>query len=124
MASNTYKIGNIVKGQVTGIEDYGIFVSLDNYYSGLIHISEISDQFVKNIHDYVNIGETIKVKITDIEENTCHLKLSIKDIDYRINKKQRVFIKEVGSGFGCLAEKLDDWIEKKYQEIEEAKSKQ
>ena len=36
-----YKIGNVVKGTVTGIETYGAFVSLDEYDSGLIHISEI-----------------------------------------------------------------------------------
>ena len=62
-----YKIGEIVIGCVTGIEKYGIFVGLDEYYSGLIHISEISNSYVKNIHDYVKIGESIKVKI--VEEN-------------------------------------------------------
>ena len=45
---NQYKKGEIVTGCVTGIEKYGIFVSLDDYYSGLIHISEISSFFVKN----------------------------------------------------------------------------
>ena len=50
-----YKKGKIVKGTVTGIESYGAFVSLDDYYSGLIHISEISHDFVKNTHDYVEI---------------------------------------------------------------------
>ena len=57
------KEGEIVEGLVTGIEQYGIFVSLDEYYSGLIHISEISDGFVKDVNNYVNIGETIKVKV-------------------------------------------------------------
>ena len=39
-----YEKGKIIKGQVTGIEKYGIFVSLDEFYSGLIHISEINDK--------------------------------------------------------------------------------
>ena len=39
-----YKVGSTVTGNVTGIEKYGAFVSLDDYYSGLIHISEISDE--------------------------------------------------------------------------------
>ena len=60
-----YKNGEIVTGCVTGIEKYGIFVSLDDYYSGLIHISEISDNFVRNIGDYVKIGETIKARVID-----------------------------------------------------------
>ena len=117
MLSKEYKKGNIVTGCVTGIEKYGIFVSLDNYYSGLVHISEISDSFVRNINDYVNIGETINVKILDINENDFHLKLSIKNIDYRINKKKRANIVEVGSGFNCLKDKLDDWISIKEKEI-------
>ncbi len=58
-----YNKNDVVLGLVTGIENYGIFVSLDEYYSGLIHISEISDDYVRNINNYVNIGETIKVKI-------------------------------------------------------------
>ena len=116
-----YKKGNIVTGCVTGIEKYGIFVSLDNYYSGLVHISEISDSFVRNINDYVNIGETINVKILDVNENDFHLKLSIKNIDYRINKKKKSNIIEVGSGFNCLKNSLDDWIYIKEKEIMEKK---
>ena len=46
-----YEVGKIVIGCVTGVENYGIFVSLDEYYSGLIHISEISTKFVKDIND-------------------------------------------------------------------------
>ena len=84
-----YKVGNIVKGTVSGIETYGAFINFDEYYSGLIHISEISNNFVRNVNDYVNIGETIRVKIIDTDHENCQLKLSIKDINYRINNKRR-----------------------------------
>ena len=94
-----YECGKIVTGCVTGVENYGIFVSLDEYYSGLIHISEISTKFVKDINDYVNIGETIRVKIVEKDDETCHLKLSIKDIDYRVNSKRRNKIVETEKGF-------------------------
>ena len=60
-----YKVNSIVKATVTGIESYGVFVTLDEYYSGLIHISEISHNYVKDINDYVKIGETIKAKVID-----------------------------------------------------------
>ena len=43
-----YKVGDIVKGVVSGIEEYGIFVTLENDFSGLIHISEITQGFVSN----------------------------------------------------------------------------
>ena len=112
-----YEKGKIVKGQVTGIENYGIFISLDEFYSGLIHISEISDGFVKNIKDYVNIGETIRVKIVDVDEENYHLKLSIKNINYKIrNKKNNVLI-ETKQGFKPLERNLSDWINIKLDEL-------
>ena len=54
-----YKVGNIVKGTVNGIETYGAFINFDEYYSGLIHISEISDNFVKNINDFIKVGDEV-----------------------------------------------------------------
>ena len=109
-----YKVGSIVEGTVTGIESYGVFVSLDEYYSGLIHISEISHNF----GDFVNLEETIKVKVTEVDEELGQVKLSIKDLDYRKVKPKRIKIEEVGSGFGILKDNLNKWISKKKSEIE------
>ena len=61
-----YKKGDIVTGCVTGIEKYGVFVNLDEFYTGLIHISEISDLYVRNVNDYVEVGQTIKCKVIDV----------------------------------------------------------
>ena len=102
-----YESGKIIKGCVTGIESYGIFVSFDEYYSGLIHISEVSNNFVRNINDYVSIGETIKAKIIDVDDDSCQLKLSIKDINYRTNNKNKEQIKETGTGFELLKENCE-----------------
>src|SRR5574344_938740 len=118
-----YRKGNIVTGCVTGIEKYGIFVSLDEYYSGLIHISEISSAFVRNVNDFVKIGETINVKIVGMDEKTSHLKLSIKDIDYKIQKKNRVKIIETEMGFEPLKEQLNHWIDNKKIEMQEQSKK-
>lgn len=107
-----YKKGKIVKATVSGIESYGVFVTLDEYYSGLIHISEISHSFVKNVHDYVNVGENIYVEILDVDEKSNHLKLSIKNINYKINsKKKKRKIIETPLGFTTLRYKLPIWIE-------------
>ena len=108
-----YKKNDIVEGHVTGIEDYGIFIGLDEYYSGLIHISEISNEYVRNVNNYVKIGETIKVRILESDDETCHVKLSIKDMDYRINKKNKNKINETGSGFKILEDKLKKWIDER-----------
>ncbi len=112
-----YEIGKTVVGTVTGIEKYGVFVSLDDYYSGLIHISEISSIFVKDINDYVQMGETIKMKIVDIDEKKHQIKLSIKNIEYRINRKRRTKIVETGNGFSTLSKQLPKWIEKKTRDL-------
>ncbi len=108
-----YKVGSVVQGSVTGIESYGIFIGLDDYYSGLIHISEISNNFVKDINEIVEIGEVISVKVLDIDEDAYHLKLSIKDIKYKQKKFKEKKIVEIGSGFGILSSNLDKWIEEK-----------
>ena len=112
-----YKTGEIVTGCVTGIEKYGIFLSLDDYYNGLIHISEISDNFVRNIHDYVKIGETINAKVLEENEKEHHVKLSIKGIEYRESKIPKVKIIETPSGFTNLQSKLNYWINSKIESI-------
>ncbi|MGE5455963.1 MAG: CvfD/Ygs/GSP13 family RNA-binding post-transcriptional regulator [Ignavibacteriales bacterium] len=114
-----YKKGKIVKAAVTGIENYGIFVSLDEYYSGLIHISEISHGYVKDITDFVNIGDIIDVEVLDVDEELCQLKLSIKNINYKRNNNniKRKVIKETSLGFKTLAYKLPIWIDENLQKI-------
>lgn len=106
------KKGRIIRGTVSGIESYGVFVSCDDYYTGLIHISEISHGFVKNITDFVKIGDLIFVEVLDVDEELGHLKLSIKNIEYK--KKvavKRKKIKETSLGFKTLGYKLPIWIE-------------
>ena len=108
-----YEKGKIVKGVVTGIESYGVFVSFDEFYTGLIHISELSHSFVKDVHDFVNIGDQIYVEILDVDEESNHLKLSIKNIIYKKNGYiRRKKIIETGSGFSILAQNLPKWIKK------------
>ena len=107
-----YYKDEVVEGLVTGIENYGIFIGLDEYYSGLIHISEISDGYVRDINNFVNIGETIKVRVLDSDDETFHVKLSIKNLDYRLNRHNTKII-ETGSGFEILKNNLNKWIDEK-----------
>ena len=110
--------GRIIRGTVTGIESYGVFVSCDDYYTGLIHISEISHGFVKNINDFVKIGDVIQVEILDVDEELGHLKLSIKNIDYkkRVSLKRKM-IKETPLGFRTLEYKLPIWVDESLKKI-------
>ena len=106
-----YKVGSTVFGTVTGIEKYGVFVNLDDYYTGLIHISEISHGFVRDVNEFVSLGDTIRAKVIDVDDDTSHVKLSIKDINYKRLAPKRMKIEEVGSGFGILSDNLPKWIE-------------
>lgn len=113
-----YKKGRIIKGVVSGIESYGAFVTFDEYYTGLIHISEISHGYVKNITDFVNIGDTIYAEVLDVDNETNHLKISIKNIQYkpqRIKKNKKII--ETQLGFKTLAYKLPKWIEHSMETI-------
>ncbi|NLL01789.1 MAG: S1 RNA-binding domain-containing protein [Mollicutes bacterium] len=108
--------GDIVPAEVTGIEEYGFFVKVADKYNGLIHISEIIEGYVNNIHDYVKVGETIYVHILDIDEEHNQMKLSIKNINYRINNSNNN-VQESLRGFLPLHEKLDDWTNETLEEI-------
>ena len=106
-----YVKGKITKGTVTGIESYGAFVSFDEYYTGLIHISEISNGFVKNIDEFLKIGDTIYTQILEVDEERSQLKLSIKNITYKVDtKKEKKKIVETKTGFKTLGYKLPFWI--------------
>lgn len=110
-------VGSVVLGEVTGIESYGIFVKLNEKYSGLVHISEITEKFVKDIHNYANVGEKIYVEIKDIDLNTNKCILSVKGLNYRID--ENALIKESVRGFTPLKQHLPEWIDSKYKEIHE-----
>ncbi len=110
-----YKKGDIVKGKVSGIENYGIFLLMDDGYSGLIHISEISDMFVKSVFDYVELGEIIKAKVLEVDEDNKKVKLTIKNFDYRIEDKREL---EDKNGFSPLREMLPKWM-KEFKENKE-----
>lgn len=112
------KIGQIIECEITGITKYGIFVRLDDDYTGLIHISEISNGFVSNINDLYSIGSIIRVKVLEIDEDKLHMTLSIKRINPYVKKKNKK-IPEDGSGFLALKEKMPEWINAKIMEINE-----
>lgn len=58
-----YLAGSIIEGDVTNITKFGVFVKLPNGVEGLVHISEIADEFVTDIKQYVTAGQHIQVKV-------------------------------------------------------------
>jgi small subunit ribosomal protein S1 len=71
-----YKIGDVVEGEITGIVDFGVFVKFDDL-EGLIHISEIDWQIIDNPAEFFKVGDKVKAKIVEIEEDKVSLSTKI-----------------------------------------------
>ena len=106
--------GDSVSGKITGIKDYGAFVQVEDY-CGLIHISEFSDGFVKNINEIVEIGDVVNVEILEIDEEGKKLKLSYKSANVLPSKLLEYV--HIYKGFNALELKLNDWINEAYEKI-------
>ena len=72
-----FGVGSIVEGKVTGITKFGAFVALPDGKSGLVHISEIAYSYVKEVSDFLQEGQQVKVKVIGIDESN-RINLSIK----------------------------------------------
>lgn len=118
-----YQVGKIVIGEVTGIKSYGAFVRLDNGEVGLIHISEISSLFVRNIEDYVRVGQKVRVKILEILLDKSFYRLSYKQAENRRRQNIRTITsrrkKIKDHDFNPLACNLPHWIEIELKRIKE-----
>ena len=81
------EIGSIVEGKVTGIMNFGAFVALPGGKSGLVHISEITKDFVKDVHDHLHQGQIVKVKILNIADDG-KINLSIKRVQDELDRQE------------------------------------
>lgn len=116
-AIDEYKVGMTVYGKISGIKPYGAFVVFDDGVSGLIHISELSNGFVRNIANYVQIGEYFMFKVIDVDKQNKQLRLSFKALEQN-SRKYHKRVKYEGlpkneKGFGSLRDKLDEWVKEK-----------
>ena len=75
---SAYRPGMIVKGTITKITNFGVFVELEEGLEGLLHISELSDQKVENPQDVVKVGQEVEVKILRVDTDDRKIGLSLK----------------------------------------------
>lgn len=99
-------IGTTIKATVTGYDSFGIFVTCEDGYSGLIHISQISSNFVKDVSDYAEIGQEINCVIIGVDNKLKRYSLSIKDIDYKMLNDDY----DITDGFDELKRNLEVWM--------------
>lgn len=71
------EVGSVLEGKITGITKFGAFVALPEGRSGLVHISEISNTYVNDVHDHVQLGQSVTVRVLNIAPDG-KINLSIK----------------------------------------------
>lgn len=82
------QLGEIIEGKVTGITSFGAFVELPDGKTGLVHISEIAEEYVKDINDFLKVNDMVKVKVISVDPKG-KIGLSIKQIIERRRKPVR-----------------------------------
>ena len=110
-----YEVGQIVLGTVTNVKPYALFLEFEDGTTGLLHISEISDSFIRDIERYGSKGDRMKVMIVSIDENNGFLRVSYKKVP-----PEEAYSSHTNSArkapdtndedFAPLAEKLPEWI--------------
>lgn len=109
-------VGEIVEGKITDIMNYGVFVKLEDGNSGLVHISEISRDYVKDAHDIVTTGDVVKVKVLSVDDKG-KIGLSIKKA---LPTPERKFINSRSeSAENIETTKLDDMLSKFLKDSDE-----
>jgi len=91
------KVGDIVKGEIVNLLDFGAFVRLDSGVDGLVHISQISNEHVNRPSDKLKVGGKVKVKIMDIDEEKERISLSIKEASEKDKDEYIIENKEIDS---------------------------
>lgn len=71
------EVGSVLEGKITGITKFGAFVALPEGRSGLVHISEISNTYVSDVHDHVQLGQSVRVRVLNVSPDG-KINLSIK----------------------------------------------
>ncbi|WP_424960712.1 S1 domain-containing post-transcriptional regulator Ygs [Macrococcus carouselicus] len=117
-----YRKGQFVKVKVTGIQPYGAFVETPDHVEGLIHISEVMNDYIHNLNVFLSVGQTVKAKILDVAADG-KLNLTLKENDYfrrqERKKEKKSVLDEISQdqsiGFESLRQKLPEWLAKAEQ---------
>ncbi|HEY8391685.1 MAG TPA: S1 RNA-binding domain-containing protein [Capillibacterium sp.] len=83
----SFAVGQVVEGKVTGITNFGAFVELSPGLTGLVHISEVADVYVKDIKDFIQLNDQVKVKILSMQDGK--IGLSIRQAQPKPNRQSQ-----------------------------------
>jgi S1 RNA binding domain protein len=69
------EVGQIVEGKVTGITNFGAFIELPTGQTGLVHISEVADEYVKDVNQFLKQNDLVKVKVLNLDKGKIGLSI-------------------------------------------------
>ncbi len=118
------KVDDILIGKVNQIRPYALFLTFENGQRGLLHISELSDKYIRDIEKYGSIGDEIKVKVLSIDPSNGFLRVSYKAIPEAERYNSHDESKQLSAQFDeadfhDLEEKLPEWISETLEKIKE-----
>ena len=111
--TNTVNIGDVVEGKIVNLLDFGAFVRLESGVDGLLHVSQIAHEHVEKPTDVLKVGQTIEVKIMDINNDERKISLSMKEVKTQQDKieKKEDALEEVNEEDTIVNEDIDTTIE-------------
>ena len=120
-----FKIGDIIIGKVNQIRPYALFLTFEGGVYGLLHISELSDGYIRDIEKYGSIGDEIKVKVLSIDPTNGFLRVSYKAIPEEErysthNNEARSLPQFDEADFSDLEAKLPEWINETLKKAKES----
>ena len=110
-----YKVGDILIGKVNQVRPYALFLSFEGGVHGLLHISELSDDYIRDIERFGTVGDEMKVKVLSIDPENGFLRVSYKAIPdsekYSTHNSDRRELPQFDEAdFTDLEKKLPEWI--------------
>ena len=111
-----YEVGQLIIGRVESVKPYALFSTFDEDIKGLLHISEISNAYIRDIEKFGTVGDEMKVKILSIDEHNGFMRVSLKQVPeedrFSTHSNDKRHIPEVDrEAFKDLEEHLPGWIE-------------
>lgn len=115
-------VGSVVEGMVTGITNFGAFVDLPDGKSGLIHISEISHNYVEKVSDHLKKDQKCKVKVLSIGKDG-KISLSMKQAQAPSNKPPEVNFSDNSQKGLTFEDKLNRFLKDSNEKMDQMKSR-
>ncbi len=111
-----YQVNDLIIGEIYSVKPYGLFMRFEDNSQGLLHISELSDSYIKDIEKFGSVGDKIKVKVLSIDNTNGFLRVSYKQVPqterYSTHTNAKRKAPDVSAtDFKTLEESLPIWIE-------------